>query len=47
MTQLGCVGRMVGRMRCTINYDFQNYFSIEKVDVACVHVERLMTLSGL
>jgi hypothetical protein len=43
---------MVGRMRCTANYDFQNYFSIEKCDVACgdlafLHVGRLMTLSGL
>jgi hypothetical protein len=47
MAQLGRVDRMVGRMRCTINYDFQNYFSIEKGDVACLYIERLMTLSGL
>jgi hypothetical protein len=33
MTQLGQVGRMVGRMRCTINYDFHNYFSMEKSDM--------------
>jgi hypothetical protein len=34
MTQLGRVGRMVGQMGCTINYDFQNYFSMENYDVA-------------
>jgi hypothetical protein len=33
MAQLGRVGRMVGRMRCDVNYDFQNYFSTEKGDV--------------
>jgi hypothetical protein len=32
MTQLGRVGRMVGLMRCIVNCDIQNYFSMEKYD---------------
>jgi hypothetical protein len=27
---------MVGQMRCTVNYDFHNYFLMEKGDVACL-----------
>jgi hypothetical protein len=34
MAQLGRVGRVVGQMRCTVNYDFHNYFSMEKGGVA-------------
>jgi hypothetical protein len=31
---VGPSGRMVGQMRCTVNYDFQNYFLVVKGDVA-------------
>jgi hypothetical protein len=34
MTLLGRVGQMVVRMRCIVNYDFHNYFSMEKGDMA-------------
>jgi hypothetical protein len=42
---------MVGRMRCTVNYDFENYFLMEKgvvtcADVTCLYVERLMNEPG-
>jgi hypothetical protein len=33
MPQLGRVSRIVGWMRCTVNYIFHNYFLIEKYDV--------------
>jgi hypothetical protein len=47
MTHLGWVGQMVGRMRLIVNYNFQNYFVMEKGDMACLHIDRLMALNGL
>jgi hypothetical protein len=43
---------MIEQMRCIISYDFQNYFLMEESDVTwgyveCLHVKKLMILSGL